>query len=139
MASCPVDASAINCMSGSFLMTAAMPSRMRGWSSTQKTRILEAVLIYLLASLCHASASRASLVQANGTTVLQSHSNLFRILRCRERSVPLQFQRQYGFEALDYRQFFRSVLGCRRVPSALRGRNAPLEDRFPGHRRVPIL
>src|ERR1700728_2382043 len=101
MASCPVDASATNCMSDSFLMTAAMPSLIRGWSSTQKTRILGAVLIYVLASLCHASVSRASLCPANETTAIPGHSNLFRMRSCREPLKLFQFLRQCGFEVLD--------------------------------------
>src|ERR1700748_1279824 len=98
MASCPVDASATNCMSDSFLTTAAMPSLMRGWSSTQKTRILGVELIYLLASLCHASVSRAFLGRAKGTTPITGHSNLFRMRSCREQLGLFQFLRQCGFE-----------------------------------------
>src|ERR1700733_8980808 len=101
MASCPVYASATNCMSDSFLMTAAMPSLMSGWSSTQKTRILGVVLIYVLASLCHAPVSRASLGRANGTTAISGHSNLFRMRSCRELLSLFQFLRQRGFEVLD--------------------------------------
>ncbi len=53
-----------------FGWTVAMPSLIRGWSSTQKTRILDSALIYVLAFLCHAPTSRVFLGWANGTIAI---------------------------------------------------------------------